>query len=188
MAAARVLSSLTAPAFFTNTHLHHITLCRMVTLTLQHGTASESALGYAWYGLFGRQRHHRHAEAEQFARLAGDLIERHAFVEQKAMALHSMEMATVWMQPLDVALAHGRSAFRAALETGDLSTACFAATHMTANRLARGDSLDEALREAGQQLAFVQTTGFRDAADHDRQSASVHPDDARIDCVVRVVH
>jgi predicted ATPase/signal transduction histidine kinase len=165
MAAARVLSSLMAPAFFTDVQLHHVTLCRMVTLTLQYGTTSESALGYAWYGLFGRPRYHRHAEAEQFATLASDLIERHAFVEQKAMALHSMEMATVWTQPITVALTRGRAACRAAIDTGDLSTACFAATHITVNRLARGDALDEVWREAEQQLAFVQKTGFRDAAD-----------------------
>jgi len=49
-------------AFFTDVHLWHLVITRMVSLTLQHGTTSESTLAYAWYGLVQGPTFRRYAD------------------------------------------------------------------------------------------------------------------------------
>ena len=49
-AAMRVLSGLTAPAYFTDHRLYCLHLCRMVKVSMQHGMSDDSASGYAHLG------------------------------------------------------------------------------------------------------------------------------------------
>ncbi len=45
-AAMQVLSDLTAPAYFTDARLYCLLLCRMVKISVQHGTSGDSASAY----------------------------------------------------------------------------------------------------------------------------------------------
>ena len=49
-AAMRMLSVLLAAAYFTDFHLFCLHLCRMVNISMQHGTSGASAQGYGYSG------------------------------------------------------------------------------------------------------------------------------------------
>jgi tetratricopeptide (TPR) repeat protein len=58
-----------------------------------------------------------------------------------------------------------RATFRAAIETGDLTFACFGKFHSVTGQLVRNDPLDALWRESEMALEFVRNAGFRDMAD-----------------------
>src|SRR5712664_2417664 len=49
-AAMQVLSVLTSPAYFTDIHLFSLLVCRMVSISMQHGISGASTHGYAQFG------------------------------------------------------------------------------------------------------------------------------------------
>jgi PAS domain S-box-containing protein len=164
-AAMRVLQVLYAPAYFTDETLLHMELCHMVALTLEHGVTDASAHGLAWFGVVLGHVLGRYADGHRFGRLANALIERHGFVAHKAKALLSLEVLSIWTCPISSALDTIHAAFAAAMESGDVATACFCCDHIVTDLLVRGDHLDEAWRETERGLAFVRHANFRDVVD-----------------------
>jgi PAS domain S-box-containing protein len=164
-AAMRVLQVLYAPAYFTDETLLHMELCHMVALTLEHGVTDASAHGLAWFGVVLGHVLGRYADGHRFGRLANALIERHGFVAHKAKALLSLEVLSIWTCPISSALDTIHAAFAAAMESGDVATACFCCDHIVTDLLVRGDHLDEAWRETERGLAFVRHAKFRDVVD-----------------------
>src|SRR5438552_1692901 len=49
-AAMQVLSALLTPAYHTDVHFLYLHLCRMVNVSLQHGTCGASAHGFGFFG------------------------------------------------------------------------------------------------------------------------------------------
>ncbi|HSI59590.1 MAG TPA: PAS domain-containing protein, partial [Ideonella sp.] len=164
-AAMNVLAELFAPACFTDETLALLHLCHMVRLTLAHGITPASAQGLAWFGILVGHRDGRHRDAYRFACLSRDLVERHGFVAFEAKALFALEIASVRTEPLSAAVRHGRAAFTAGAERGDLAVACFACHHIVNDMLVNGDALDDVAQEIAAGLAFVRRAGFRDVVD-----------------------
>jgi PAS domain S-box-containing protein len=165
LAAMGVLSALTAPALFTNDELNRLHTCRMVSLTLQHGTSGAATHSYAGFGTMLGPHFRRYPEGYRFGKLACDLVEKHGFAAYKAKMCLTMEMIVLWSEPVATALDYIRQAFRAATETGDLARACYSCNHTVTDRLTRGDPLDEVLDETERGLDFVRKSKFRDVAD-----------------------
>ena len=122
----QVLSVLIAPAYFTDFHLFCLLVCRMVNVSMQHGTSGASAHAY------GRLRDC--ASARSFT------VIRRGIVSPGSPATWSRNMAssptrrrstTRWGSlPSGPSRSRPRStstraAFRAASETGDLTYACY---------------------------------------------------------------
>ncbi|WP_246257755.1 trifunctional serine/threonine-protein kinase/ATP-binding protein/sensor histidine kinase [Pararobbsia alpina] len=165
-AAMRVLSVLNAPAYFTaDINLACLHLCHMVNITLRYGTTDASTYGYAWFGAILGPMFHRYSDGDRFCRLACDLVERHSFVVYKARTYFSTEMAALWTQPPQAAIDFIRMAFRAGIETGDLSNACYSCNHTITDLLLRGDHLDEVWQESERGLDFARKAKFRDVVD-----------------------
>ncbi|MFC0401373.1 trifunctional serine/threonine-protein kinase/ATP-binding protein/sensor histidine kinase [Paraburkholderia rhizosphaerae] len=165
LAAMNVLSSLTAPAIFTNNELHRLHTCRMVRLTLQHGTSGAATHSYAGFGTMLGPHFRRYPEGYRFGKLACDLVEKHGFAEYKARMCLTMEMIVLWNEPIATALDYIREAFRVATETSDLARACYSCNHTVTDRLTRGDPLDEVREETERGLDFVRKGKFRDVED-----------------------
>jgi predicted ATPase len=124
-AAMQVLSVLLSPAHFTDVHLFCLHLCRMVNVSLRHGMCDASAHGCAYLGFILGPVFHRYSEGYRFAKLACELVEKHGFIAYQARAYHSMGIVAVWSQPIATAINFNRAAFRTAIETGDLTSACY---------------------------------------------------------------
>ncbi len=164
-AAMRVLSVLTAPAYFTDFRLWCFLTSRMVKISLQHGTSSDSAHAYVFWGIVLSWYLHRYGEGYRFARLARDLVEKHDFIAIKGKVYLSLGSIAVWTQPIATALDFQRTAFRAAIETGDLIWACYCTFQSMADVLMRNDPLDVVWRESETALDFARKARYGDAAD-----------------------
>jgi PAS domain S-box-containing protein len=164
-AAMSTLSLLYPPALFTDLNLVYLHLCHMVNVSLKYGTTDASTPGYAWFGTILGPQFHRYTDGYRFGKLACELVEKRDFLAYKAKTYFSMEMVVLWTQPITTALQYIRAAFRAGVETGDLTIACYSCNHAITDLLLRGDPLDEVWCETERGLNFVRKAGFRDVAD-----------------------
>jgi PAS domain S-box-containing protein len=164
-AALQVLSVLAPPAYFTDSQLYCLLACRMAKIGMQHGMSGASTLGCALLGFILGPVFHRYDEGYRFAKLACDLVEKHGFIAYRAKVYHSTGTVAFWTQPIGTAIELMRATFCAAIETGDLTFACFGKFHSVTGQLVRNDPLDALWRESEMALDFVRNAGFRDMAD-----------------------
>src|SRR5262249_33565044 len=156
-----VLSVLSRAAYLIDTNLTQLIVCQMVNISLTHGTTDASAHGYAGFALFLGPVFHRYHDGDRFARLALQLIEKYQFSAWKSDICLLAQMVVVWTQPISTAIEFLHTAFRAAVETGDLVFACYSLEHMVTDLLARGDNLDQLWLESVKALDFAQKAKFR---------------------------
>jgi PAS domain S-box-containing protein len=164
-AAMRVLAYLTGPALYTDINLYHLHFLKMVSLSLGYGISDAATFGYAGFGVILCQPFRRYAEGYSFGKLACDLVEKHRFSTCKAKVCLAMEMVSLWRQPLEQGMQFTRAAFRAGVETGDLSFACFGCMHLITDLLIQGVYLEDVWRESETSLDFVRKVKYFDAAD-----------------------
>ncbi len=164
-AAMQVLSVLTPASYDTDIHLFCLLVCRMVNITIQHGICGASAHSCAYLGTILGPVFHRYSQGYRFAKLACDLVEKHGFIAYQAKAYHSMGLAAQWTQPITTTIDFIRTSIRSAIETGDLTFACWGMYQCVTDRLLRNDPLDAVWRESERALDFVRNAGFRDLED-----------------------
>jgi len=165
LAAMAMLSDLSAPAHITDVNLVRLNTCRMVNLSLKHGTTAASTFGYAWFGVILGPAFHRYAGGFRFGQLAVNLVEKHGFGAYKAKPYLATGLAAFWTQPITTAVDLIVAAFQASVEAGDHTFACYSHNYLVAALLARGDRLDEVWEASEKGLAFARKVKFRDAAD-----------------------
>jgi PAS domain S-box-containing protein len=164
-AAIQVFSVLTPAAYFTDFHFFCLFACRMVRISMQRGISGASAHGYALLGFILGPVFHRYGEGYRFAKLACDLVEKHGFIAYQAKVYRVTTRVAFWTQPIATAIDFNRVAFRTAIETGDLTSACFSMDRSVTVLILRNDPLDAVWRESEKSLDFVRKAGFRDMAD-----------------------
>jgi PAS domain S-box-containing protein len=164
-AAMQVLSVLTPASYNTDFHLFCLLACRMVKVGMQHGISGASAHGYVLLGYILGPIFHRYREGYGFAKLACDLVGKHSFIAYQAKVYHAMGLIGLWTQPVASAIELQQAAFRTAIETGDLSFACYARYQSVTDLLLRNDSLDAVWRESERALDFAREAKYGDAAD-----------------------
>ena len=102
-AAMQVFSTLLGPAYFTDMQLFSVLVCRMVNISILHGTSGASAHGCAYLGGILGPIFDRYCEGYRFAKLACDLVEKHGFIAYQAKAYHAMALVSLWTQPITTA-------------------------------------------------------------------------------------
>ena len=165
LAAMQVLSVLTAPAYFTDFRLWCLQVCRMVKISMQHGVSGASAHAYSRFGFMLGPVFHRYRDADRFAKLACDLVEKHGFIAYRAKVHYAMGTVAFWTQPVASAIDFNRATFRAAAETGDLTYACYSMFQFLTGLLLRNDPLDVVWRELEMALDFARKAKYIDGAD-----------------------
>jgi PAS domain S-box-containing protein len=165
LAGMRVLSATNPPAYFTDFNLCCLLRCRMVNVSMQHGTSGASAYGYASFGFILGPVFHRYSDGYRFNKLACDFVEKHGFIAYQARMYVLMGGVALWTQPITTAIDFMRVAFRVATETGDLTHACYSMWQSIAYLLQRNDPLDMVWSESERSLDFVRRVRFRDVAD-----------------------
>ena len=165
LAAMRLLSVLCDPAYVTDQNLLCLELCRAVNLGIRHGVsgAFAHACGYLGWPLATVFR--RYPEGFRLAKLGYDLVEKHAFLAYRPKVQDATGIAAFWTQPMATSIDFVRASFRTALETGDLTYACYAKYHTVTLLLLRNEPLDVVWREAEIARDFVRNAKFRDMED-----------------------
>jgi PAS domain S-box-containing protein len=164
-AAMQVLSTLLAPAYFTDSNLFCLLVCRMVNVSAQHGMCGASTHGCAYLGIILGPVFHRYGEGYRFGKLACDLVDKHGFIAYRAKVHYAMGTTAFWTQPTATAIDFTRSSFRAAIETGDLTAACYDMYNIGTLLLLRNDPLDAVWRESEIALDFAREAKYGDAVD-----------------------
>jgi len=160
-----VLTSLQAPARFTDQNLPRLVAGRMANFSLEQGNSDASSLGYVWVG----QLLTRFGDFEagfRFGRLGLNLVDERGLDRFRARVYlvfgHSI---SPWNNQLRTGVEWLRRAFDAGEQTGDLTFAAYASMSLITLRLAVGDTLGDVQREADSALAFVRKSGFGLVAD-----------------------
>jgi predicted ATPase len=104
LAATKVLSALFAPAYLGDFNLACLQICRLVRISLQHGPSDASAYAYACWVTGPGWVFRRYDEAHRFAKLAGDLVEKHGFIASRAKVYSTTAQAAAWTQPVATAI------------------------------------------------------------------------------------
>src|SRR5258705_9799798 len=141
-AAMQVLSVLQDPANRTAFNLFCLLVCRMVNVSAQHGMCGASTHGCAYLGIILGPVFHRYGEGYRFGKLACDLVDKHGFIAYRAKVHYAMGTTAFWTQPTATAINFTRSSFYAAIDTGDLTTACYDMYNLGTLLLLRNDPLD----------------------------------------------
>ena len=164
-AAMKVLSDLTPAAYLTDFRLSCLQTGCMVKMSIQYGTSGACAAACAYWGTILGPTFHRYRDAYRFAKLACDLVEKHGFIAHHARAHYAMGRVAFWTQPIATAIDFMRATLRGAIETGDLTLACFSMAQCVTGRLLRNDPLDAVWRESEMALAFARDARYGDAVD-----------------------
>lgn len=164
-AAMRVLLVIANGAYTTDFHLFCLLQCRMVKVSMQHGPSDASANAYGLLGFTLGPVSHRYREGYRFTKLGCDLVEKYDLTAYRGMVSYAMALVAGWTQPISSVIDFNRSAFRTAIETGDLTVACFSTVQSVSFLLLRGDPLDAVWRESEMALDFARKARFGDIAD-----------------------
>jgi predicted ATPase/signal transduction histidine kinase/ActR/RegA family two-component response regulator len=164
-AALQVLSVLAGPATFTDFQLFCLLACRMVSVSIQHGMSGAAAYAYACLGSVLGANFHRYREGYRLAKLACDLVEKHAFTAYDTKVYHAMGLAAFWTEPITSVIELRRATTRTATERGDLTFACYGMHQSITYLLTRNDRLDVVWRESEMALDFARRAKFRDVVD-----------------------
>jgi PAS domain S-box-containing protein len=156
-----VLTMLTSPALFTGENLFRLVVCRMATLSLEHGNGNGSCLAYAWLGSILGMYFGDYRAGFRFGRLGLDLAEKPGLDRFRARVclVFAVHVAN-WTQHLSFGRGLLRRAFAAAQEAGDLPHVAYSCVDLVTNFLASGDPLGEAQQEAENGLEFVGKMSF----------------------------
>ena len=158
-----MLAVLVPPAYFTDFHLILLDRCRMVKIGMQHGMACFPH-GFALLGTLSRpclsslQRGLSIRQARLRPRREARLHRHQAKVYYARESLPSGRSRSA------TAIDFMRATFRAAIETGDLTFACYGIQIVT-GLLLRNDPLDAVWRESEMALDFAREAKYGDVAD-----------------------
>jgi PAS domain S-box-containing protein len=146
-------------AMFTDENLHALVLCRMISLSLEHGNSDASC--YAYVSLALGPRFGNYEAGFQFGKLGYDLVEKHGWHRYQARVyLRFGNCVIPWRRHVKTGQELVRRAFDAANGTGDLTCAAYSCHHLNTNLLATGDPLAEVQREAETGLEFASGVSF----------------------------
>ncbi|HZC36934.1 MAG TPA: AAA family ATPase, partial [Chthoniobacterales bacterium] len=156
-----VLTEVVTPAVFFDEKLSSFLLCRMVSLSLEHGNTAAACFAYVWFAVIARSHFGNYKDAFRFGRLGYDMVEKRGLTTYQARTYMSFGNLVI---PSAKHALEGRDlvrrAFDAAYRNGDLTFAAYSCNQLITNFLVVGDSLAEVQREAENGLAFAQKAGF----------------------------
>ena len=163
-AALSVLAALFSPAFFCRRNLHVLHLCRMVSLTLRHGTVDASAHAYAWFGFLSSTVFKRYREGLAISDFACQLAERQGLSPYRGEALHARALNGPWSSPFALSREFIHRAFQQSLLAGDFRNAVLCFNQGTSLPLAMGRDLEDVRQEALAGYDFASKVGFWDVS------------------------
>jgi len=156
-----VFTEIVTPALLFDQHLSTRVVCRMVSLSLEHGNCDGSCFCYVWLGMFAGPRFNNYKDGFRFAQLGYDLVEKRGLVRYQARTYMNVGCTVMpWVKHVGAGRELIRRAFDAAYRVGDLTFASYSCDQMVTNYLAVGDPLAETQAECENGLAFANRVQF----------------------------
>ncbi|BAY59668.1 serine/threonine protein kinase with two-component sensor domain (plasmid) [Leptolyngbya boryana NIES-2135] len=158
-AAARLLTTLGAPTYFSNHDLWLICVMKLVNLSLKHGVISESTYGYSEYGLILGSMLGDYRAGYQFGQLSLKVSERFNNQAEKCKGCVVVGgSVNHWIRPLKEDAEIFMEGYQAGLESGELQFAGYNIAHQVINLFYQGADLDSLQDKLLNYLAFTEQT------------------------------
>ncbi|OSJ07840.1 hypothetical protein BST63_39850 [Bradyrhizobium canariense] len=156
-----VFNAIVMPAMFTDENLHALVVCRMVSLSLEHGNSDASCFAYVSLSMLAGPHFGNYEAGFRLGKLGYDLVEKHGLHRAQARVyLRFGNCIMPWRQHVKTGRELLRRAFDAANGIGDLTFAAYSYHYMLTNLLASGDPLADVQREAETGLEFASKVVF----------------------------
>ena len=160
-AAEDILAVLFGAALSTDRNLSLLVYCQMVNISLVHGNSDASALAYAYFGMSLGPVFGRYPEGYRFGKLGYDLMERRRSLAYRAKISFIFGDNTLyWTHHLKHCLPYLGVAFQTAVETGDVTIACYCCNHLVIDRLILGHPLDDVFEESERRVSFTRRARY----------------------------
>ncbi|WP_437726402.1 AAA family ATPase [Sorangium sp. So ce861] len=154
------LQSVSLPAFFVDPNLYNLVAMRMVKLSLRHGNAEHSAVAYAAFAMVISSRFGRYQEAYLLGRLGHELADRSGLLTTKSVVVILLHYVVFWTRHYRETYPYTRDGFSAAVESGNLNTACLNCIWAALFPLLSGEPLEDVLHEVKERLGFVRRVAY----------------------------
>ncbi len=156
-----VFTEIVTPAMFLDAGFLALVICRMVSLSLEHGNSDGSCYAYVWLGMLAGPRFGDYPAGFRFGKLGYDLVEKRGLRRYQARTYMSFgTLILPWMKHVKAARELQRRCFEDANRIGDLTYTAYSLNVLYTNYLAAGDALGEVQREAETGLAFANNVRF----------------------------
>ena len=156
-----VFTEIVTPALWTDAGFHALVICRMVSLSLEHGNSDGSCYAYVWLGMLAGSHFGNYQAGFRFGKLGYDLVEQRGLHRYQARTYMSFgSLITPWTKHVKTGRELQRRCFNAANRIGDLTYAAYSCNVLNTNLLAAGDPLADVQREAETGLEFATDVRF----------------------------
>ena len=156
-----MFTEIVTPALFYDENLSSLVVCRMVSLSLEHGNCDGSCFGYVWFAMFAGPRFNNYEDGFRFGQLGYDLVEKRGLTRYQARTYMSFgNLVMPWVKHAASGRELVRRAFDAAYRVGDLTFAAYSWDELITNCLMVGDNLAGVQTEAENGLAFAKSSRF----------------------------
>lgn len=156
-----VFTEIMTPSQLFDENLSSLVLCRMVTLSLEHGNSDASCFAYVWVAMFAGPRFNNYKDGFRFGQLGYDLVEKRGLTRYQARIWMNMGSTVLpWMRHPASGRELVRRAFDLAYRIGDLTFASYSWDQLVTVCLAVGDPLGEVEAECESGLAFARRVNF----------------------------
>lgn len=158
-AAAKLLTTLGAPTYFSSHDLWLICVMKLVNLSLKYGVLSESTYGYSEYGLFLGSMLGDYQAGYEFGQLSLKISERFNNQAEKCKGcLVVGGSVNHWIRPLKEDAEIFMEGYQAGLESGELQFAGYNIAHQVINLFYQGTDLDSLQDKLLDYLEFAEQT------------------------------
>jgi len=156
-----VFTEIMTPSQLFDEHLNSLVICRLVTLTLEHGNCDASCFAYVWLAMFAGPRFNNYKDGFRFGQLGYDLVEKRGLTRYQARIWMNMGSTVLpWAKHVASGRELVRRAFDAAYRIGDLTFASYSWDQLVTVCLAAGDPLAAVQTECENGLAFAKRVRF----------------------------
>jgi PAS domain S-box-containing protein len=155
-----VLAAMSNSAYLTDERLLGVTLCHMLTITLQYGLTEQAVLTFVLFGFFIGHHFGRYKDGMIFCELALTVVQRYGFWEYEPKAITFLELVAIWTRPLDDVIELTRSCIAARSRSNDIPFLCYAYVRIVTHRIARGDDLEQISAEIDTSTDLVVKADF----------------------------
>jgi predicted ATPase/C4-dicarboxylate-specific signal transduction histidine kinase len=156
-----VFTEIVTPSILFDEHFSTLVVCRLVTLSLEHGNSDAAPFAYVWLAMFAGPRLGNYKDGFRFGQLGYDLVEKRGMIRYQARTYMSIgAMVIPWTQHIANGRELTRRAFDLAYRIGDLTFASYSWDQLITICLGVGDPLDAVQTECENGLAFAKRVRF----------------------------
>jgi len=161
LATLDVLIKVLPPAKQTDENLASLTICKAVSLSIEHGNCDASCVAYEWLARIAGPHFGDYKAGYRFGHVGFELVERRGLKRYQASTQHCFAIFVArWTKHVRACVDLLRRTFELANRIGDLTYAAYVCHNLNSDLLFAGETLPQVQAEANHGLAFAEKMRF----------------------------